>query len=151
MRLVTHTQKDKQCLENIQQAAARIIFMNMCNDYRKRSSVTQMMNQLGWDRWRPDGYAEMSSCSTKSCTASLVSRYQTLLSEVKAEPEALTHTSSGPSRSRVSSTRSRHPSTPRNDFRTCCLPSLWWQPQSWHSRQWPTLFYPRRGLLGHGF
>ncbi len=43
-----HTQNDKQCLENlnIQQAAARFV----CSDYGKRSSVTQMIDQLGWDR-----------------------------------------------------------------------------------------------------
>ncbi len=40
-----HTQKDKQCLENIQWAAARF----MCGDYGKRSSITQIMDQLGWD------------------------------------------------------------------------------------------------------
>ncbi len=41
-----HTQKDKQCRENIQWAAARFV----CSDYGKWSSITQMMDQLGWDR-----------------------------------------------------------------------------------------------------
>ncbi len=41
-----YTQNDKQCLDNIQRAAAGFV----CSDYGKRSSVTQMMGQLGWDK-----------------------------------------------------------------------------------------------------
>ena len=46
-----HTQKDAQCLETVQRAAARFV----CDNYKKTSSVIQMMNTLNWDtlatRW----------------------------------------------------------------------------------------------------
>ena len=40
-----HTTKAKQRLESVQRSAARFVL----GDYRRRSSVTQMLNDIGWD------------------------------------------------------------------------------------------------------